>query len=578
MLQACGFGYFSCSLEVFALRYKLLRKLGKGGMGSVWLAERLGLGKNVAIKILDGATSENASGHERFAREAKALAALKSRNIVSILDFGVHNGTPFHVMEVLDGEDLEHRLRRVGRMTPVALAPFVDHVCRGLLRAHSAGLVHRDLKPANIFLAQEEGEEIAKLIDFGIVKVMGKDGKNVTQTGDVIGTPLYMSPEQVRGNRDVDHRSDLWSLGVTVFRALTGRLPFDGQTSGDILVRICTDPVPNIRALNPNLPPEAEGFIERALAREPHDRFQTAEDFANAFQSVAKAQSSHSGPQSSRRTPIVSVPPVAIGDSGAKSRSGASISSAASSSRRALTGIDAAPVSGRLSASGARLRPETYDSRGATSNPSERNLVPWFAAIFVVMAGGLFFFGYLAWQRNRQPTTTGVGTVVYAPVYAECLNPLKPDPRGCDDRNTLTVDTEFVPSGVVTSVSLGPRAAYFRFDLDQQLVGRVIESAFLELNVGAFPEADSTQTGELWEVEPFDPSTTSVRSPARVGANLAPSYGPAAPGSTVQLQIPPTKIRPNSSLYLGVLPSSSDGVDYYDNSGLKPPTLVVRFR
>ena len=388
MLQACGFGYFSCSLEVFALRYKLLRKLGKGGMGSVWLAERLGLGKNVAIKILDGATSENASGHERFAREAKALAALKSRNIVSILDFGVHNGTPFHVMEVLDGEDLEHRLRRVGRMTPVALAPFVDHVCRGLLRAHSAGLVHRDLKPANIFLAQEEGEEIAKLIDFGIVKVMGKDGKNVTQTGDVIGTPLYMSPVQVRGNRDVDHRSDLWSLGVTVFRALTGRLPFDGQTSGDILVRICTDPVPNIRALNPNLPPEAEGFIERALAREPHDRFQTAEDFANAFQSVAKAQSSHSGPQSSRRTPIVSVPPVAIGDSGAKSRSGASISSAASSSRRALTGIDAAPVSGRLSASGARLRPETYDSRGATSNPSERNLVPWFAAIFVVMAGG----------------------------------------------------------------------------------------------------------------------------------------------------------------------------------------------
>ena len=199
-------------------------------------------------------------------------------------------------------------------------------------------------------------------------------------------------------------------------------------------------------------------------------------------------------------------------------------------------------------------------------------------AMLVVMAGGLFFFGYLAWQRTRQPTTFGVGTVVYAPVYAECLNPVAPDARGCDDRNTLTVDSDFRPAAMVTSTSLGARGAFFRFDLDQQLVGRVIESAFLELNVADFDEAKSPQTGELWEVEPFDPATTSVRSPARVGANLAPSHGPVTPGTKVQLQIPPTKLRPNSSLYLGVLPSSNDGVDYYDKLGVKPPTLVIQFR
>lgn len=563
-------------MEVFALRYKSLRKLGKGGMGSVWLAERLGLGKNVAIKILDGATAENASGHERFAREAKALAALKSRNIVSILDFGVHNGTPFHVMEVLEGEDLEQRLRRVGRMTPMALAPFVDQICRGLLRAHAAGLVHRDLKPANIFLAQEEGEEVAKLIDFGIVKVMGKDGKNVTQTGDVIGTPLYMSPEQVRGNRDIDHRSDLWSLGVTVFRALTGRLPFDGQNSGDILVRICIDPVPSVRALNPNLPIEAEGFIEKALAREPHDRFQTAEDFANAFQNVAKTVT-NPGPQSSRRSPYVSVPPVAIGDSGAGPRSSA-YSGPRSEPRRALSALESAPRSSRSGSLGLRPRAETAAPPSAASHTSDRNLVPWFAAILVVMASGLFFFGYLAWKRNREPTTFGVGTLVYAPVYAECLNPVEPDPRGCDDRHTMTVDADFRPAAGTSNTSLGPRAAYLRFDLDQQLAGRVIESAYMELNVADFDEAKSPQSGELWEVEPFDSSTTTIRSPARMGTNLAPSFGPIAAGAKVQLTVPPGKLRPNTSLYLGVLPASNDGVDYYDELGVKPPTLVIKFR
>jgi hypothetical protein len=269
---------------VIAERFRLNRQLGQGGMGSVWHATHLALDIPCAVKFIEGEIAQLPEAQSRFEREAKAAAQLRSPHVVQILDHGVWLGTPYIAMELLDGEDFGKRLQRLGRMPPRDVLRIVAQVCRALTKAHSVGIVHRDLKPDNIFLVPDDDREIAKVLDFGIAKATGSgiDGSN-TKTGAMLGTPYYMSPEQAQGIKAVDHRSDLWSLAVIVFQAITGKLPFESEALGDLLVRIIVAPVPMPSSYAPDLPPTFDRWWERASQRDPGARFQSARELGDAL-------------------------------------------------------------------------------------------------------------------------------------------------------------------------------------------------------------------------------------------------------------------------------------------------------
>ncbi len=273
--------------SIIANRFELVRELGRGAMGTVWLAEHLSLGVRCAVKFM---TSEAAGGPgyvARFEREARAIARLGSTNIVRILDYDTHEGVPFIAMECLQGEDLAARLQRVGRLDAAATYSIVSQVANGLAKAHAAGIVHRDLKPENIFLAQDDAGEVAKLLDFGVAKLTGLAGcdavASATEAGMLIGTPFYMSPEQARSVDEIDHRADLWSLAVIAFECLTGRLPFDSKALGDLLAKIIFEPLPVPSQVDPAMTPEFDLWWTRAAARDARDRFAGAREMADAL-------------------------------------------------------------------------------------------------------------------------------------------------------------------------------------------------------------------------------------------------------------------------------------------------------
>jgi serine/threonine protein kinase len=271
-------------------KYRLEAEIGKGSMGTVYRAVHETLGQRVAIKLI---SSEHLQSHEarhRFSVEAKAVAKLRSRHVVQVYDDGeTADGNPYIVLEYLDGETLEQRLEREHDIPLADAVRVTGHVGRALARAHAQGIVHRDLKPANIFLVKTDDDElgwIAKVLDFGIAKLDSGE-KGTTQAGTVLGTPLFMSPEQVRGASSVDHRADLYSLGMCLFHMLTGDYAFYSPNYGEILIGICTLPLPRLRENAPWLPESVEQWFQRACAKEPLERFQSADEMTEALAAAA---------------------------------------------------------------------------------------------------------------------------------------------------------------------------------------------------------------------------------------------------------------------------------------------------
>jgi len=275
---------------IVAGKYRLTRLLGRGGMGSVWEGVHETLGTRVAVKLIEAEHIQSGDSRRRFETEARAAAKLQSKHVVEVYDYGVTaEGCPFIVMQYLAGEALDQRLDRVGRLPPEETARIVVQICRALSRAHAGGIVHRDLKPENVFLVQDEedGTELVKVVDFGIAKVVGDSPEDSsTRTGSVLGTPFYMSPEQARGLKSVDQRSDLWSVAVIAFRCMVGRLPFLGEAVGDVLVNLCTGPIPIPSELSPDLPPGFDAWMERGLSRVPDERFQSAAELGETLAAV----------------------------------------------------------------------------------------------------------------------------------------------------------------------------------------------------------------------------------------------------------------------------------------------------
>ncbi|MDB4994891.1 MAG: Serine/threonine protein kinase [Myxococcaceae bacterium] len=273
-------------------KYRVTREIGRGGMAAVYEAEHTSLGKKVAVKVLAAELSASSIVIERFFREARAAASVKSPYIVDIYDSGrLEDGRPFICMEMLEGESLYDRMARIRLIDPDTTVRVIAQCAKGLMKAHAVGIVHRDLKPENIFITKsEEGEEIAKLLDFGLAKFyapVAADEKTarLTREGAVFGTPAYMSPEQVKGQGSVDHRADLWALGCMAFECLIGRPVWNtDQGVAMTFAAIATNPIPIPSKLRPDLPNAFDEWFKKALERDPDRRFQSAKELADALQ------------------------------------------------------------------------------------------------------------------------------------------------------------------------------------------------------------------------------------------------------------------------------------------------------
>jgi serine/threonine-protein kinase len=278
-------------------RYRVDSVLGEGGMGVVCAATHVALGQKVAIKFLLPEALEHPQAVARFEREARASASMTSEHVVRVTDVGtLETGAPYFVMEFLEGEDLAQRLRRVGPLDPRAAVALMIQACEGLVEAHSKGLVHRDIKPSNLFLAKRaSGKSVLKVIDFGIAKAetsRESGGHELTRTSEIMGSPQYMSPEQLRDTKNVDARTDIWSLGASFLECLTGVPPFTGETMTDLVVKIAIEPPRDPLTVRPDLPTGLVTLLLRCLAKKPSDRFESAEDVLHALEALRGSLSS----------------------------------------------------------------------------------------------------------------------------------------------------------------------------------------------------------------------------------------------------------------------------------------------
>ena len=264
--------------------------IGEGGMGQVWSAFHLTLRREVAVKFLSGPLAENPAALQRFSLEARTIGRLQCPYVPQIFDFGaMPDGAPFIVMELLEGVDLQSRLEKEGALSLEQTERLVSQMCTVLSLAHGLGLVHRDIKPDNIVLIPGEGDAFtAKLLDFGIVKALDIETGDVTRTGTSIGTPSYMSPEQLVGEKMIDGRANLWSLAVVAYSCLTGKLPFAGETLGAVCLAIHNGTFIDPSTHRSGLPTTLDAWFRKALARAPEERFATPGEMSAAL-SVAVA-------------------------------------------------------------------------------------------------------------------------------------------------------------------------------------------------------------------------------------------------------------------------------------------------
>jgi serine/threonine-protein kinase len=279
--------------EVLAGKYRVERVLGVGGMGVVVAATHLQLEERVALKFLVKDALDSADAVARFAREARAAVKIKSEHVARVIDVGtLENGAPYMVMEYLEGGDLAQVVQARGPLPVEEAVEYVLQACEAIAHAHVLGIVHRDLKPANLFLIRRpDGTNAVKVLDFGISKVMPGKGSSsdnaMTRTRAIMGSPLYMSPEQMTSTRDVDGRTDIWALGVILYELLSGQPPFSADTMPQLCGLILSGPTPSIRTIRPNIPPGLDAVLRRSLEKDPTRRYPNIAEFASALAEFA---------------------------------------------------------------------------------------------------------------------------------------------------------------------------------------------------------------------------------------------------------------------------------------------------
>jgi serine/threonine-protein kinase len=289
--------------------YRVLSQIGQGGMGAVYLAEHPLIGRKVAIKVILPEHSHQQDTLNRFFNEARATARLRHPSLVDTIDFGTHtNGSAYIIMEYLEGENLGARLKRVPIMAAWEAARLGRQIAEAVGVAHAAGIVHRDLKPDNVFLTPHPstGDDLVKILDFGIAKLTGPEGSGTqTRTGVMVGTPLFMAPEQCRGSGQVDHRADVYSLGCILYRMLTGQPPFTHAGIGELIAAHLYETPPAPRELLPAIPEPFEAVILRALAKRPDDRYQTMTELIRDLDAASAALTADAYARAGGRTAVL---------------------------------------------------------------------------------------------------------------------------------------------------------------------------------------------------------------------------------------------------------------------------------
>jgi serine/threonine protein kinase len=293
--------------DIVSKKYRLHHCLARGGMGEVWAAHNLRTERDVAVKILRHELASSQEALERFVQEARATGRLRHPSLVHVFDAGVtRDARPYLVMELLDGESLEQRLEREGYLSQLTSCIILSPVVAAVRLAHEAGIVHRDLSSANIFLAAspDGGDPVPKILDFGVSKMLGTDGTGRvrTQHGALLGSPAFMSPEQVEGAETADARSDIWSLGALLYLCLSGRTPFTANNPNTLMLAIITRPHPPLRQVAPGVDAELAALVEACLAKDRDARLQTAAELEHRLLRVGRRiarhrETSHFAPQ-----------------------------------------------------------------------------------------------------------------------------------------------------------------------------------------------------------------------------------------------------------------------------------------
>ncbi len=394
--------------DVLAGKYRILRLLGRGGMGAVFAAEHQILGQEVAIKLLLDSPAQDSALVQRFVNEARAAAKIQGEHVVRVFDVDtLPDGKLFIAMELLDGEDLDSLAERLGTLEPTRAVDYMLQAMEALGQAHQLGIVHRDLKPSNLFLVvRPDGEHVIKVLDFGVAKVQSLPNVQAasTQTTALFGTPLYMSPEQIRSAKAADAQSDIWSLGVILFRLLTGRTPFSGETFGELCFSIAEQTAPLAHTLSEGVPPGLGDAVARCLERDKTRRFRTVGELAAALQPFASQDGARSADRivATERASGVSAP----------------VATTSAPARSAEPAVPAAPTAGNWSAS------QTRTGSGATAR---MGMVLALLGGFVVLAAG----GAVAWHfHSAHPAASAValpGVMSAAPAASA---PVAPDAPG----------------------------------------------------------------------------------------------------------------------------------------------------
>ena len=430
-------------------RYRIVRVLGEGGMGTVYEGEHIVIKRRVAIKALHAQFAQNPEIVARFHREALAATSVGHANIVEVTDMGQFpDGSVFMVLEFLEGRDWSDDIEKQGPQPAAKTIRILSQVCDALDAAHAKGIVHRDLKPENIFLiTRGDNADFAKVVDFGISKFHDSTDKSMTKTGTAMGTPYYMAPEQAQGKKDVGKSADIYSLGVILFQALTGQFPFDDESYPMLVLKICTEPAPELGLYRPDLPRELSDIVGRCLRKDPNQRFASCGDLKAALAPYRNLEDDPS--VSADAPPTSSLAASAL-------RSGIAL---AGTMAATPAGLDAAPHIVAKTNPGA-TPPSSPAARSTGSgaladddaaSPSSKSRAPLWGAIAglgVVFAG---VAGLVAFQRSDGETTA---VVAAAPIEATTTPPTNTTPEPATNPATNTVLAPPVGTGASVTVQI----------------------------------------------------------------------------------------------------------------------------